>query len=236
MGSPQSRRSQPGYEHPLHIRKIDQPFAAGKYEVTFDEWNACVREGGCTAANDEGWGQGQRPVINVSHAKATAYAHWLSRKTGNNYRLLTEAEWEFAARAYSRGDLYWVERAAAAVCRFANIYDLSGQDRHDLPSQSVACDDGYSETAPVGSFEPNTFGLHDMLGNVWEWVEDCWNESYAGAPADGAPWRSGDCSRRVLRGGSWDSSPGFARVNFRGSDEVGIQLNNVGFRVAREVP
>ena len=147
----------------------------------------CVEYGPCRSVADEGWGRGDRPVINVSWDDAQAFVGWLSQETGESYRLPSEAEWEYAARAgtetrYSWGDEIGTNRANCDGC---------GSQWDDR------------QTAPVGSFPPNPFGLHDMHGNVGEWVEDCWNDSYRSAPADGIAWLSGDCDRRLSRGGSW---------------------------------
>jgi formylglycine-generating enzyme required for sulfatase activity len=201
--------------NPQHKVTIAQPFAVGKYEVTFAEWEACVAGGGCTSnprPSDQGWGKGQRPVINVSWHDAKEYVAWLSRKTGKAYRLLSEAEWEYSARAetstrYAFGDK--IERSLAQY--------------------------GRSQTVDVGSFPVNGFRLHDLHGNVLEWVEDTWHPNYEGAPEDGSVWPGGDVSLRVLRGGSWvDDHPGAglrsaARITF----PPDFRINFVGFRVAR---
>ena len=171
MGSPASEQGRSDDEGPQHEVHIARPFAVGRFQVTFDEWDACVAAGGCKhRPKDEGWGRGKRPVINVSWEEAQAYVAWLSKKTGQQYRLLSEAEWEYAARAgtttrYPWGDDPGVNRAN---------FDGSGSQWSS------------KQTAPVGSFEPNAFGLHDMIGNVLEWVQDCWNDGYKGAPADGS--------------------------------------------------
>ena len=208
-------------EQPVHEVAIGAPFAAGKYEVTFAEWDACARNGGCRqgwgVAKDQGWGRGRRPVIRVNWNDAQRYAQWLSRKTGKSYRLLSESEWEYAARAetettYSWGDGIGVNRANCIGC----------------VSQR-----GDSGTAPVGSFEANAWGLHDMHGNVWEWVEDCWNDSYAGAPADGSAWLTDNCGGRVLRGGSWYDVPSDLRSANRNWNSTDYRLGSNGFRVAR---
>ena len=215
MGSPA-----PEDEGPQHRVTISQPFAVGKYEVTFSEWDACVSAGGCNGyrPGDEGWGRGSRPVIEVSWEDAKSYVAWLSRRTGQRYRLLTEAEWEYAARAKTRTGYSWGDRIGR---NRANCYGCGS--RRD--SQG---------TAPAGSFPANGFGLHDMHGNVWEWVEDCWHKSYAGAPSDGSAWvAGGDCSVRVLRGGSWDDAPGFLRSAGRGGNVAGFRYFSYGFRVAR---
>ena len=189
MGSPSSESGRDGDEGPVHRVTIGYPFAVGVYEVTFGEWDACVSGGGCGGhrPDDEGWGRGRRSVINVSWDDAQGYVEWLSRKTGEEYRLLSESEWEYVARAGTSTRYWWGEGI--------------GRNRANCGSD---CGDSYRYTAPVGSFSANPFGLHDVHGNVWEWVEDCRNGSYAGAPSDGTAWESGNCSRRVLRGGSWD--------------------------------
>ena len=218
MGSPSHEEGRYGNEGPAHRVTISEPFAAGVYEVTFAEWDACASGGGCGGhrPDDEGWGRGNRPVINVSWKDAQAYADWLSRKTGAEYRLLSEAEWEYAARAGTTTRFHWGDDVGR---NRANCY----------------CGDSWDTTAPVGSFAANGWGLHDMHGNVWEWVEDCWNESYAGAPSDGNAWESGNCDRRVLRGGSWysDDVERFLRSANRSRSETGFRRKYDGFRVAR---
>ena len=147
---------------------------------------------------DEGWGRGERPVINVGWNDAKRYLEWLSSKTGKSYRFASESEWEYAARAGTTTRYSWG--------------DAIGRGNANC---GKGCGDDYRYSAPVGSFAANDFGLHDMLGNVWEWVEDCRNGSYEGAPTDGSVWRSGDCESRILRGGSWNSDPRLARAAFR---------------------
>ena len=198
-------------------------FALSKHEVTFAQWDACVSGGGCGGhrPGDLGWGRADRPVVNVSWEDAQSYVSWLSRQTGEEYRLPTEAEWEYAARAgtttkYSWGNEIGVNRAN---CRPTEEYGT--------------CGDRFEYTAPVGSFAANPWGLYDMHGNVCEWVQDCWNDSYAGAPMDGSAWLSGDCSRRVVRGGSWNYDPGNLRAAIRGRVTPGVRYNDCGFRVAR---
>ena len=205
-------------ELPLRDVTIGRPFALSVYEATFAEWDACVAAGGCGGhePDDEGWGRGSRPVVNVSWDDARAYAQWLSAQTGAEYRLPSESEWEYAARAgtatkYSWGNEIGVNRANCSGCVSWWDYDL---------------------TAPVGAFESNAFGLHDMHGNVWEWVADC-SGSYAGAPTDGSAWPHGECSRRVLRGGAWSNIPRFLRAADRGRNASDYRNINVGFRVAR---
>ena len=220
MGSPSSEAGREGDEGPAHRVTIARPFAVGVYEVTFGEWDACVSDGGCGSyrPSDRGWGRGKRPVINVSWEDAQGYVRWLSGKTGEEYRLLSESEWEYVARAGTRTRYWW----GVGI----------GRSRANCDGCGSRWDN--RQTAPVGSFSPNAFGLHDVHGNVWEWVEDCWNGSYAGAPTDGSAWTSEDCSRRILRGGSWGDGPWtFLRSAYRNWDSSGNRNVNFGFRVAR---
>ena len=204
-------------ERPMRRVRIDYQFAVGVYEVTFDEWYACVDAGGCGnyIPDDKGWGRGNRPVINVSWYDAQSYVRWLSDRTGKTYRLLSESEWEYVARAgtetaYSWGDSVGVNRANCA-----------------------GCGDQWSKPAPVGSFKANGWGLYDMHGNVWEWVQDCWNANYEGAPTDGTAWLSGDCGLRVRRGGSWGFEPWYLRSAYRDWYTTGSRYYVNGFRIAR---
>jgi formylglycine-generating enzyme required for sulfatase activity len=171
------------------------------------------------------------PVLCVSWNDARAYAQWLSKKTGRRYRLPTEAEWEYAARAGSAAARFWGDDPVQA-CRFANVADQSRFQTWSF-GQRHECTDGHYFTAPAGGYAPNRFGLYDMIGNVWEWTEDCWNASYAGAPADGSAWASGDCSQRVLRGGSWSTVPRYARSATRYRNPADFRDNLTGFRLAR---
>ena len=244
MGSPATERGRDDDEGPRHRVTIASPFAVGIYEVTFAEWEACMAGGGCEDVADNGGERGTRPVISVSWEDAQGYVRWLSRETGQRYRLLTEAEWEYVARAGAETARYWGE-SESVQCRYANGSDVSYaqavRESRLLRGDStrfdagVGCDDGFNGTAPVGSYEPNAFGLYDVLGNAWEWTEDCWNETYAGAPTDGRAWRSGDCSRRVLRGGSWSSEPDVLRSADRDRLPAGLRFDFFGFRLARTI-
>ena len=221
MGSPPSEEGRYDWEEgPVHRVSIPSVFAVGVYEVTFEEWDACVSAGGCGGyrPGDRGWGRGQRPVINVSWDDARAYVDWLSGETGEAYRLLSEAEWEYVARAGTRTRYHWG--------------DAIGRNRANCDGCGSRWDGGKS-TSPVGSFGANAFGLHDVHGNVFEWVEDCYYDSYAGAPRDGSAWKGGDCSFRVLRGGSWSYVPRDLRAASRFWYDSGDRNHNVGFRVAR---
>ncbi len=222
MGSLAGERGRVKDEGPQH-RVTVRRFAMGKYELTFAQWDACAAAGGCSRRpGDEGWGRGNRPVIWVSWNDAKQYVAWLSRKTGKRYRLPSEAEWEYAARAGTRTAYWWGEAPGSgnAACKGCG----SQWDN--------------KKTAPVGSFRPNRFGLYDVSGNVWEWVEDCWHGSYAGAPVNGRPWTTGgNCRDRVMRGGSWYINPRYLRSAYRYSNEPGNRYANLfGFRVARTLP
>ena len=174
-------------------------------------------------------------MINVSWEDAQDYVRWLSRETGEGYRMLSESEWKYVARAGTTTARYWGE-SESGQCRYGNGYDRTGEAERDFNWDFVDCSDGYAETAPVGVYEANAFGLHDVLGNVWEWTQDCRNGSYSGAPSDGSAWRSGDCSWRVLRGGSWYYLPGILRLANRADLSAGTRNNyDLGFRVARTI-
>ena len=215
-------------EKPVHEVRI-ATFELSKYEVTFEKYDRFMAATGRERADDEGWGRGQRPAINISWADAVAYTEWLSAKLGERYRLPSEAEWEYAARAGSV-TRYHFGNDRSQLCRYANHADRST----DYDGRNKRCSDGVGErTATVGSYQPNAFGLHDMHGNVWEWVQDCWNDSYQGAQTDGAARTSRNCGRRVLRGGSWASIPGNLRAAYRNVYTADERNNVFGFRVAR---
>ncbi|MDP7344066.1 MAG: SUMF1/EgtB/PvdO family nonheme iron enzyme, partial [Alphaproteobacteria bacterium] len=172
------------------------------------------------------------PVVCISHEDAKDYTAWLSRETGHSYRLPSEAEWEYAARANTRSARYWGASADRA-CRYENVHDRTSLRVNKFQWTSHDCEDGYAQTSPVGKFGANAFGLYDMLGNVREWTEDCWNESYAGAPPNTKVWAAGDCSRFVVRGGSWNYNPRVARSAFRDWSGSDYRTDDNGFRVAR---
>ena len=242
-------------ESPLHRVAIEQPFAVGVYEVTRAEFRRFVRHtdhdmgSSCRLKDfetmapwrpvpgrnwlDPGFRQAEsHPVVCVGWLDAQNYVRWLSERPGQQYRLLSEAEWEYVARAGT--DTAWYgEATGSSQCNYANA--ISGTD-HWKPTQ---CDDDYPRTAPVGSFFKNRFGLYDVLGNVAEWSEDCWNSSYAGAPTDGSAWQRGKCSTRVVRGGSWTDAPSWLRSADRRSRGIHPsddgRIDDLGFRVAREL-
>ncbi len=224
MGSPSNEAGRGSDEGPQRTVSIPRAFAVGRYEVTWDDWAACVRGGGCASnpnPSDQGWGRGRRPVINVSWNDAQEYVRWLSSQTGETYRLLSEAEWEYAARAGSTGRYAWGDQEPTCSTSAANGANYS------------ACSD--NRTHAVGSYRANRFGLHDMHGNVWEWVEDCYADSYSGAPTNGSARTSGDCSRRVLRGGSWVVNPQLLRSANRIRNAPSNRYVVSGFRLARTV-
>src|SRR6516162_8380458 len=182
-------------EGPRHIVTIGKPFAVAKFALTFDEWDTCVTYGDCRQGVGDSWGRGQLPVIFVSWDDAQRYVVWLSKMTDKPYRLLTEAVYEYATRAGTQTAYPW------------------GDDIGKNNANCNGCGSKWDnrQTAPVGSFQPNALGLYDMVGNVWEWVEDCYHENYNGAPTDGSAWTSDDCRHRVARGGAWYSFPGNLR-------------------------
>lgn len=247
-------------EKPVHTVTV-KSFALGRCEVTVAEFSVFVEDSGyvatadsgnCRALNDAGitfvdgvdasWRDprypdvaqvASMPVVCVSFDDALAYTEWLAARTGQHYRLPTEAEWEYAARARTTTARHWEVEGSASPCDFANGADEDAQPRLRERS-TVDCADGHVVSAPVASYRPNAFGLYDMLGNVWEWTADCWHESYSDAPIDGDVWRdAGDCSRRVVRGGSWFYGPMGVRSAKRSTDDTTRTYNSVGFRVAR---
>ncbi len=226
MGSPGDEADRSAHEGLQHRVTIPRPFAVGKYEVTFDEWDACVTGGGCNdyRPGDRGWGRGRRPVIKVSWEDAKRYVEWLSGTTGKRYRLLSESEWEYVARAGTTGPFHYGSTISPEQTNY------SGDYTYGSGSKGV----NRRETVSVGSFPRNVFGLHDVHGNVWEWVEDCWHGDYSGAPADESAWTTGgDCGKRVLRGGSWVDGPWFLRSANRNWNLQGLRSIFIGFRIAR---
>ena len=225
MGSPSNEAGRYDNEGPQHVVRIEYRLAVGVNEVTFAEWAACVAGGGCGGyrPDDKGWGRGNRPVINVSWDNAQSYVSWLSKRTGKSYRLLSESEWEYVARAGTETPFHF----GATISTDQANYD--GNYTYNTGLKGVY----RKKTLPVGSFSANRWGLHDMHGNVWEWIQDCYNDSYSGAPADGSAWESGNCSERVLRGGSWLSIPGDLRAAVRYCFTTGFRSYIFGFRIAR---
>ncbi|WDI32747.1 SUMF1/EgtB/PvdO family nonheme iron enzyme [Hyphococcus flavus] len=226
MGAPAGERGRQPFEGPARVVTIERRFAIGTREVTFDQWQACVEDGGCRAYTppDHGWGRDKMPVVSVSHADAQAYTAWLSNKTGRNYRLPTEAEWEYAARAGLSAPFAFGGDVTSRRANFNGNYPYRGGESEFR-----------GRTTRVASFPPNAFGLFDMHGNAWEWTSDCWAESHAGAPEDGAARVSGDCSRRVLKGGAWNTGAWRLRSAHRIGKAVSTREFDNGFRVARDL-
>ena len=217
MGSPATEKGRYDNEGPQHTVTIAKPFAVSKFDVTFADWDACVSVGGCPQVGDSGFGRGTRPVINVSWDDAQQYVAWFSKMTGQPYRLLTEAEWEYAARAGSTTAYFWGDEIGKGN---ANCNGCGSQWDN-------------RQTSPVGSFKPNAFGLYDMAGNVWQWVQDCYHDNYDGAPTDGSAWTIGDCnqpcrSRRFL--GQRSTGPPLRQPHRGTTDD---RDNDIGFRLGR---
>jgi formylglycine-generating enzyme required for sulfatase activity len=217
MGSPDDEKGRSEDEGPQHEVIIGKPFAVGKYDVTFAEWDICVAAGACRNVSHDGWGRGDRPVILVSWVEAKGYVAWLKRVTGKEYRLLTEAEWEYAARAGNQS-------------RFS-----FGDDEAQVGDNAWFLQNSEQKTQPVGKKKPNGFGLCDMHGNVRQWVEDCWHSNYRGAPTDGSAWITSckETDTRVVRGGSWNDNPVLHRSAYRGAFAAGGQRSILSFRVGR---
>jgi formylglycine-generating enzyme len=254
MGSPDSEAGRAKDEGPAHRVKV-ATFALGKTEITRGQFAEFVKktkystgekcwthEGGKFEERSGDWHKpgfaqdDKHPVTCINWNDAKAYTEWLSRKTGKQYRLPTEAEWEYAARGNTGTARYWGSNPDDA-CEYANVADKTAQAQiHGASSWSVhKCIDSFAYTAPVGSFKPNAFGLKDVLGNVLEWTEDSYHDNYVGAPTDGSAWQ-GDGPKRVLRGGSWNNSPRNVRAAIRDSNKPALRFSIFGFRVARKLP
>ena len=223
MGSPATEEGHDPGEAPQHEVRFARPFALGRYPVAFEEYDHFCDDTGRATPPDQSWGRGRRPVIDVSWEDATAYCAWLSNRVGQAYRLPSEAEWEYACRAGTTTP-FWTGATIGA--------EQANYDGSFVYGPGVTGE--YRErTMPVDSFPANPWQLHDMHGNVWEWCQDCWNENYSGAPADGSAWSQGDCSLRVVRAGSWADRPRVLRSANRGRLKPGDRYHFLGFRVAR---
>ncbi len=220
MGDVQDGRDKSA--QPIRLVKIQKPLAIGRYEVTFEEYDKFAQATGRQLPNDGGGGRGRQPVINFSWEEAVEYGKWLSTQTGKRYRLPTEAEWEYAARGGAETTFWWGNQMKSGM------------------ANCVGCGSEWDNkvTAPVGSFQPNPFGLYDTTGNVWEWVEDCDHDDYKGAPTDGSAWKKeggGNCYLRVFRGGAWNYGAKGLRSSFRGRGDPGVRSASIGFRLVREM-
>ena len=234
MGTPESEPFHRPNEGPQREVTIAAPFAIGMHEITWDEWDACTRAGRCPAVDDERFGRGTHPVVNISWLIAQTYLEWLSDMTGHRYRLPSEAEWEYAARAGASAARYW-EGGAGRICEMANVRDEALSAASSNPGAPVSCNDGHRTTAPVGSYPPNAFGVFDVLGNVMEWTRDCYRNTYEGAPLDGAAHQREPCPMRVLRGGSFGRGLHVARLGVRDPAPPTAELSSYGFRAVTEL-
>ena len=225
VGSPFYEEGWASNEVPQHKVTIKTPFAVGKFETTFAEWDVCLLESGCKhTPNDHKWGRGWRPVVDVSWEDAKQYVAWLSKKTELRYRLLSESEWEYVARAGTLTAFSTGQSITSSDANFDAGYTYGGSEKGRY----------LKSTVEVGSFRPNAFGLYDMHGNVWEWVEDCWHTDYTGGPSDASSWTDRCNERsRVLRGGSWIDPPRIVRSAYRSRNIPTYRSATVGFRVAR---
>ena len=244
-------RGSVSYEKPQHWVTITRPFAMSADLVTVEEYRQFIDATGRAVQGCEtydgawkyrpennwrnpGFAQsGLHPVTCVSWNDAVAYAQWLSTRTGHQYRLPSASEWEYAARAGSETVYPWASNGSNA-CTYANVADASAARQY--PGWvAFACDDGYANTSPVGSFQANALGLNDMLGNVFQWTLDCWHADYSGAPVDGSARTDGDCSERELRGGSWFTAPSYVRANYRNHFASDYRTSSVGIRLVRDI-
>jgi len=228
MGNPQGDRNQ----RPAHWVDVKM-FGLGKYEVTFAEYDKFVEAVGKRKSNDYGWGRGNLPVINIYWDDAVAYADWLSQQTGQRYRLPFEVEWEYAARAGVTASNYWDNKTDKA-CYHANVHDITSKTENRYSWPHYNCTDRYANTAPVGRFKPNAFGLFDMLGNVWEWTCSEYENGYSGKEKQCA--QDSNRNLRVIRGGSWYNSSSFLQVSNRSPWRLSERNPKVGFRLVREYP
>lgn len=231
MGGPPVDQGRPYAEGELRPVRIPKHFASGKFEITYKEWDACVIDKQCPEAKKDEWSDSTHPVVNISWKEAVQYTKWLSKKTKRPYRLLTEAEWEYVATGgISRARFLGIDRQN--VCRFGNVYDYTAEEVLDYGLEVLPCNDRHGFSAPIGSFEPNHFGLYDTLGNVWEWTEDCQAILWRNAPTDASARVDGHCTHRAYRGGSWLSHPPkYLQISDR-YKYLGAREIDLGFRIA----
>lgn len=229
MGSPLTEPARHDSEGPVSLVDIVNSFAMAAREVTMAQWDACVAGGGCRAYSPpaHGWGRGKQPVVSVSFEDAQSYVAWLSQEAGRTYRLPSEAEWEYAARAGSTGPFSFGGRITAEDANYNAAYTYGGP-----VAESAA------RAVETGSFSPNIFGLHDMHGNVWEWTADCWADSHQDTDVNGAPRgaeNGGDCTRRVLKGGAWNTGGWRLRSAHRIGKLANVREYDNGFRIVRDL-
>jgi formylglycine-generating enzyme required for sulfatase activity len=230
MGAPKGEEGASRDEVPQHDVVLSRAFAAGRFAVTFDEWDACVADGGCNGyrPDDKGWGRGHRPVINISWNDAKTYTAWLSGKTGKNYRLLSEAEREYATRAGTATPFWWGSSISTEQANYNGNYTFGKNSRYGPKGEFR------ERTLPVDSFGPNPWGLYQVHGNVFEWTEDC-KHTYSDASSDGAAWAPAGCGFRIARGGSWYSFPDYLRAAHREVRSRNDRSNDLGFRIVRKL-
>lgn len=265
LGTPPDARevdAATGESRPLPVT-LGRPFYVSAREITVGEFRRFVEASGYSPPDgclvwlgaqwvldagrswrDPGFAQPPAdadPVVCVSWEDARAYAQWLAERSGRGYRLPSETEWEYVARGGTSYARFWgaddssEDAVVSLACDYANVYDASAVDAHRFPYPHASCSDGYATVAPAGRFRPNAFGAHDVIGNVREWLADCYTRSYAGRPADGRAWTwQGGCESRVVRGGSWASRPREARAAARDAEAAGHRQSDLGFRVARD--
>jgi formylglycine-generating enzyme required for sulfatase activity len=256
MGSPNNEKDRENNEGPQHQVTFAKPLAVGKYHITVGQFAAFVNETGYDAGSkcttfwngkfEEQQGRSWRnpgfaqrdlhPAVCLNWNDSKAYVAWLARTTGKAYRLLTEAEWEYAARARTEPGSYpryWFGNDEKDLCRYGNVFDQTWKNVEGTKNWMAPCNDGYAHTSPVGSFAPNAFGLYDMLGNADQWTEDCYHDNYIGAPIDGSAWTTGDCNRRVFHGGSWIHIARYFRAAYRFGLSTTVRFDGQGLRVGR---
>jgi len=231
LGSPPGESGRQTFESAPHLVEIAKPFAVGRYAVTFAQWDACYAEGACghRRLGDLDFGRGKRPAIFATWAEAQLYVQWLKRQTGQPYRLLSEAEWEYAARGCRNLKCAYAPFWFGAIKPELAVYD----SRRSYDGSPKA--DPRLKTEPVDSGPANPFGLYNMLGNVRQWTQDCWNPAPSAVASNGAPVLSGDCSARATRGGSWADEPSKLRAASRDYESVDEGSERIGFRVARDL-
>ena len=226
MGSPANEPGRTTKEGLQHTVTFTRNFAVGRFELTFAEWDACVADGGCQGykPDSQGWGRGRQPAINVSWDDAKAYVAWLTKVTGKSYRLLSEAEREYVTRAGTTTPFWW-----------GNTILTTQANYNGTPYGIGAKGEYRGHTVAVDLFAPNAWGLFQVHGNIYEWTEDCGHENNQGAPGDGSAWTTGDCTSRIIRGGSWDYDAEYLRSGSRLAYAIDTRDVWLGFRVGRSL-
>lgn len=224
MGTPASEPERESGEDPQHKVTIRQPFAVGRFTISFDEWDACLADGGCDGfkGTEFGYGRGRLPAVGITFAAAKSYLAWLSKKVGRTYRLPSESEREYFARAGTTTPFWFGNTISAKQANYAAVLTYNNATNLDIHNNGPML---------VDSFAANKFGIYQVHGNAEEWVEDCYNKRYTqDTPADGSPWLEGNCTRRMVRGGGWSVAPGKTRSGYRDSFDA---TGGKSFRVVR---